>query len=204
MAEVDTNAIRAALAKLDVKNDDHWTEQGAPRLDALELASKVSRQDVTAAAPLFNRTNPVFTSAGQAAIDAMAAQAEAIAPPVLTSDELEMLELEVAEAVKEVEAQDKVVDAAKSKLVLAQQKRDQLIQRMDEGGADRTRNRNQEGIMAVLERGKIEREEKAKLARELRSAGITAKLLQAGSPLDQAMARKRGFGNQRPNLSARG
>lgn len=202
MSDVATNEIRAALAKLDAKNDDHWTEQGAPRLDALGLAGKPSRQEVTAAAPLFNRANPVLPSDS---VDALtqAGEVQVEQPKRLDADELEFLELEVAEADKEVLAQTTLVDQAKGKLQAAQHKRDELIRKMDVGSASRARTKNMEGIKAVLERGKAERAAKAELAAELRKAGITQKLLQAGSPLDQAMARKRAFGTQRPNLSTR-
>lgn len=54
----DKNAIVAALRELDPLNDDHWTADGAPRMDALEalLGDKsVTRKEVVEAAPDFNR-----------------------------------------------------------------------------------------------------------------------------------------------------
>src|SRR5688500_19828799 len=53
-----SDEIRAALATLDPKNENHWTEGGQPRLDALGLTPLPKRQEVTAAAPLFSRSNP--------------------------------------------------------------------------------------------------------------------------------------------------
>lgn len=50
-------AIVKALGQLDPKNDDHWTSDGLPRLDALKV-SGVKRGDVTDAAPNFTRDNP--------------------------------------------------------------------------------------------------------------------------------------------------
>jgi hypothetical protein len=51
--------IKAALAKLDVANDNHWTQDGAPRLDTVKMFAgdqSVTREMVAAAAPGFTRT----------------------------------------------------------------------------------------------------------------------------------------------------
>lgn len=54
-----TRDILNALQTLDVENDAHWTVDGAPRVDALaDLGlSGLTREIVTAAAPLFSRTS---------------------------------------------------------------------------------------------------------------------------------------------------
>ena len=52
--------IIEALKQLDANNDDHWTTDGHPRLDAVkELmgGTAVSREEVTKAAPAFSRSN---------------------------------------------------------------------------------------------------------------------------------------------------
>lgn len=50
--------IREAVFGLDPQNNEHWTADGLPRLDAVEnmLGGDVSRKSVTNAAPDFNRT----------------------------------------------------------------------------------------------------------------------------------------------------
>jgi hypothetical protein len=50
---VSDEDIRAAIDSLDPYNDDHWTKQDLPQLDALAelLDVKVSRAQVEAAAP---------------------------------------------------------------------------------------------------------------------------------------------------------
>lgn len=57
MAKVSADDIKAALAKLDPANDEHWTTDGLPRLDAIEalVGSAVARKDITNAAPEFTR-----------------------------------------------------------------------------------------------------------------------------------------------------
>ncbi|MCK5612907.1 hypothetical protein KAR91_64130 [Candidatus Pacearchaeota archaeon] len=50
--------ILEALSQLDPQNDDHWTANGSPRMDAIEELigdSSVTRADVTNAAPEFSR-----------------------------------------------------------------------------------------------------------------------------------------------------
>lgn len=50
--------ITEALALLDHENDDHWTTEGLPRMDAIvDLTgdASIKRKDVTDAAPEFNR-----------------------------------------------------------------------------------------------------------------------------------------------------
>jgi hypothetical protein len=51
--------IVEALRQLDEMNDDHWTADGAPAVDAVRsiLGRPASRQEITAAAPLFSRQN---------------------------------------------------------------------------------------------------------------------------------------------------
>ena len=53
-----TNKIVEALLKLDVKNDNHWTADGLPRLDTVKMLASdqaLTRDSVTAAAPGFSR-----------------------------------------------------------------------------------------------------------------------------------------------------
>jgi hypothetical protein len=49
--------VNAALALLDPKNDDHWTQAGEPKVDAVKaiVGGDVSRDDIKAAAPDFDR-----------------------------------------------------------------------------------------------------------------------------------------------------
>ncbi len=52
--------IKSALAKLDPSNDNHWTAEGFPRLDAVRLLAadgSLSREAVTNAIPGFARGN---------------------------------------------------------------------------------------------------------------------------------------------------
>jgi hypothetical protein len=50
--------ILESLSKLNPADDSHWTQDGSPRLGA--VGEGVTRQDILAVAPLFNRKNPVL------------------------------------------------------------------------------------------------------------------------------------------------
>ena len=54
--------IRAALEKLDVENDSHWTDEGLPRLSVMKelLDGKVGRNDIEMASPNFSRESPTL------------------------------------------------------------------------------------------------------------------------------------------------
>lgn len=51
--------ILKALATLDVKNDAHWTMDGAPKIDVLKLVA-VTRDHIKKVAPGFCRANPTL------------------------------------------------------------------------------------------------------------------------------------------------
>jgi len=57
-----TTQIQEALKQLDPANDDLWTSEGLPRLDVLKemLGNPVSRAQITEAAKMFTRANPVI------------------------------------------------------------------------------------------------------------------------------------------------
>lgn len=188
--------IRAALATLDPKNENHWTEGGQPRLDALGLSPVPKRSDVTAAAPLFSRSNPEVPASEKPKQEPAVEQVPVA--PTLDSKLVGLQgDLEAAQKLVQ-EQQDKLV-AAKKALADAQAERDKVVVALEKSGL-RKDHENILGIRAVLERSKQERAAKAEIANELRRVGVTEKLLQGGSALDRAMARKRGFGLQRPNM----
>ncbi len=54
-----TQDIHLALKNLDTENNDHWTNEGLPKVTALNI-NGLARKDVTAAAPHFTRTNPTL------------------------------------------------------------------------------------------------------------------------------------------------
>lgn len=60
--------LLVALTALAVANDNHWTQDGAPRLDTVKMLAgdpSITREQINAAAPGFSRTNPVVPGAVQ-------------------------------------------------------------------------------------------------------------------------------------------
>lgn len=54
--------IIEGLRKLNVENDNHWTADGLPKIEALKftVGPSVTREDVNSVAPGFTRSNPVI------------------------------------------------------------------------------------------------------------------------------------------------
>lgn len=112
------NTIRVASTKLDVDNDDHWTADGLPGLEAIHHFTgnqKIKRGNVTDALPDFNRdaarakaaeatAEPAApAAAGEAPVDAPKVFAEGdkvdvngfVIPQEHTEDELQLTEDEL-------------------------------------------------------------------------------------------------------------
>jgi hypothetical protein len=72
---MNASDILSALETLDPEVDDHWTEDGAPRLDVVgKLLPNITREQVTRAAPLFSRSKPELPNLEAAREEAEAAQ----------------------------------------------------------------------------------------------------------------------------------
>ena len=87
------NAILEALVKLDILNDNHWTNDGLPRLEPLRMLvgnQGLSREDVTKAAPGFSRQTPKL---GDAAEQANAAATSAAPTPPTAAGNVALLPL---------------------------------------------------------------------------------------------------------------
>lgn len=88
--EAQNERIRTALAQLDHDNDDHWTEDGLPRLAVVQkLASdgNFKRADMATAQPGFVRFVRKNTKASTDTLSTNAAAAESD-PPEMTADGL--------------------------------------------------------------------------------------------------------------------
>lgn len=89
--------LKEALSKLDSDNDDHWTQEGLPRLDVLKTMTgqSVTRSDIFEISKKFNRYNTSLEGD------------EVIADETESED----VEVEEAEVEPEVEAEQVVVTA---------------------------------------------------------------------------------------------
>lgn len=87
------NKILDALRKLDVKNDNHWTAQGEPRIDTVKFNVgdgnvDVTRDSINAAAPNFSRSTAegYKTEGEQSAGDQGGDQPEIVVTPPATAE----------------------------------------------------------------------------------------------------------------------
>lgn len=239
---IDTKtAILTALTQLDTTNDEHWTGDGLPRLDALAKlmhVSNVKRGDVTEAAPNFTRDNATLeapevpaeptgatamggssdplgpdesdVSTAQAA-DADDATDPAGQPPAITLDEsleglfdddepaneMDEAELAVAEAKAKLEEAEAAANEAKKVVAEAQKDVDRIVAERD---ANKSPHEDMEARLTYIRRQHQMRAERAGAAHAVLK-GINLENLDPRSPLDRAMARKKGFGNRgRPQM----
>jgi len=183
--------IIEALKQLDLENDDHFTNDGSPRIDVVVELSGVKglkRGDITGAAPAFSRDNPVFEITDEKE-DEVTVEEE-----TEDGDDLQALEIKAQKAEDVLkEAQAKALEAEKAVLE-AQRARDAIIEARE---AERPVHENQQNIMNYLESQKRLREAKVNKFNKA-VEGIDLKQLDPVAPIDKAMARKKGHGLTRP------
>jgi hypothetical protein len=209
------NAIKAALVGLDPKNDDIWTSSGQPLVDAVRKAvgdDTITRQDITNADPTFSREAALAALGTVEEQTAPPAEPEVkVQPPVVdpdagktNDDEPEEVKLSPVEKAKAVlEAKRLALEAAQRDLKKAQDAADAEIMKAD-AGREKPHIENMRAIQTFIKSQTEQRMQKAMLAQDLRKVGITPEMFRTGSRLDQAMARRRDRGMNRPNLLHQG
>ena len=88
---MDAN-LKEALLKLDVENDNHWTEQGFPRIETLKFLTgdvSITRESINSAAPGFNRSNREIADAATEILPSVAIETPAKVEPVAAIEEYE-------------------------------------------------------------------------------------------------------------------
>ena len=215
---MDAEKILAGLQKLVRENDNHWTQDGKPRLEAVRLLAgdqSLSREDIDAAAPGFSRQQQAASEGGDQPLE-QNTSAESMAP------------LEAAKIQEHVDAaagtippagdapsalQPESAPEAAGKVEAAQRRLDVARQRKKE--ADQEFTTAQAELDALIVAGEIpeetfseqyqrhqkaQQERLAERARQIEALkGIDLKaIIPRKAPIDQAYARKNGRGTQRP------
>lgn len=176
----------AALGALDSTNDEHWTSDGAPLMDAVNvLAPGAKRQDVRRVAPNYTRANREL---GEPEVEPKAKDSAPVRPaaPVgLAEAEAAMQAADVARAV----AEQAYKDACKQ--------HDSLLRQAPEAyvSADR---KHMENVQFYLRSQRASQERRDVRRRQVIDAGVTREDLESRSPIDRAMARKTGLDGGRP------
>lgn len=212
--------IKAALAKLDINNDNHWTEDGAPRVDTVRFVASnqsLTRDQITQAAPGFTRATalqpqPVLNPDGPVEDDKDDSAAPVL--PVVTAPP-------AASAPTASEEQEPPVDAlqrakedlqhAKANLEQARVLRDKVIAEFDALTAKvdklqlayeelEPKLKHDDAVQGYLASQRELLEQRAQKALFWRESGIDLKtLLPSKAPIDMAMARRNLRGGQRPS-----
>lgn len=213
-----------SLKKLDVKNDNHWTADGLPRLDTVKMLAAdqtVTRDQVAAAAPGFSRNSaatwaPVATQQTDQGVTpaekeiapvAANAQAEQEVPALVKNEEvkvetedknIDLLKVAFLEQTKKVEGLRQAKEKLNSEFEAERQKEDDMRAELEakNPNLDNTPNAIQ-GYLAAQQKLLEERAAKKQI---LRDSGVDFKELQRGlkAPIDTAMSRKNSRGTQRP------
>ena len=216
--------IKEALAQLDTLDDDQWTTDGAPKTETVSeiMGSKVSRADITAAAPKFSRSNgdleevepvvenkqpevkeaepeatPVDTSILEAFADMDPMLPEELAEKVLSKIDPRLLpevDLMFAAQIAEFEKREKEMEEVKRKLKLGRALTTTWIKQLVPDMS------NQEAIQAYIRSSTEKRAAAAENIRNvlggLKPADIAK--LDPRAPIDRAFARKTQRGGNRP------
>ena len=217
--------IKEALAQLDSMEDSHWTADGAPAVDAVSaiMEKKVTRAEITNAAPKFSRENMDLTEVEttNAVSEEGQGQEEVIVDEELDTSVLEefvdmepMLPNELAdkvlskinpkllpevermltEQIAMVEAEEREVEEMKRKLKLGKALTQTWIKQLIPDMS------NQEAIQAYIRSSAANRAAKAaeipRVLGGLKPADIAK--LDPRAAIDRAFARKTARGGQRP------
>jgi len=207
--------IKEALTALDVADDEQWTADGLPKVDTMQEATanpELKRADITEAAPLFTRTNPVLevedVTAGEksdvgTSPEEIAAAAELAAAGEGDGDKPEdevdpdaevgtgRDHPDVLAAQAEIEMLNEVKTEADKRLVIANKHLHKMLSM--HAPLKRSSKDNQRGIMHHIQSQIAGRATRASNGAQLKDLLMQA----AKSPLDQAAMPKLGHGTKR-------
>lgn len=172
-----SDQILESLSQLDPDNDDHWTQDGQPRLGA--VGEGVSRQSILDVAPLFSRKNPVLPE-----------QLSDEEVEQVLGDELEAIQQAKDEAEDEIRKAVEAREAADAKLAAAEDKLNDI--RRSELFRDTRSDTeiNRDYLRSEFEQ-RLQRAKNQSTMREmLEAAGATGRdfRMLTGSPLDRNIA----------------
>lgn len=223
--------ITDALSKLDPANDNHWTQDGLPRLDTIKILSgdpSLTREQVTAAAPDFNRGAAQAAAAAQqagagttpaaptepapqgAATAATGTETPPPAPPAPPESELPNLNPPpVAEDANDADTLSAKLEQAQLNLSDAQDRLELARQELTDAQNEVAKLEAQikeetpagaNPITEYLKRQQKDLEERGVRKALIKESGLDLKQLAKDlkSPLDAAMERKNGRGAARP------
>lgn len=170
-----------ALAELDPANDEHWTRDGLPRVDAVAALSGLTglkRGDLEAAAPGFSRESPQFAEIGAGNGQTSPSELDTDSQISAWQARRDDLKRQIAESRREREA-------AHRRELEMQAELDQLTLKIESAVPA---PKPQEIIQTYI-----------KSENELRAQRVAEEPVDGRAPIDKALAASRGRGAGRPN-----
>lgn len=165
-----TKKMRKALSQLDSSNDDHWTEEGLPRLNIISnfFGNNVSREMVTDAAKGFCRTNTSLDESVPSDADSTA-DVSVTSKKVIESDDLEADPTSKDDAIiqAELEAAHKNVKEANGRLHKANAAMDEVISRREKASDGRTAAHNIKYYLKIKQEERVSKINRAKEIAEI-------------------------------------
>jgi len=188
--------ILEALSKLDASNDNHWTQDGLPRLETVRFMAAhqgLTREQVSEVAPGFSRSTASMLEA-QPVLTAPVAEPTVVAPRQELTPE-ETVASEVASQRRALTSVEEFLRMKRAELLsiqhqldLATKEKDRLLEALEPKAQS-----NQDAIRAYLDRQKEILEERRARKELLATSGIDLKLLAENlkAPIDAMRARRR-------------
>jgi TolA-binding protein len=201
-----SDLILQALGLLDPTNDDHWTEDGLPRVDVVKeltglkdikrgditgLAPELTRDSVRAAAVVVHLMSPPDTTPPADVAARNELEQGAMEGDTLDGVEEDTLEARLQDVEKRIAARQDHINAETRILQRLADERDELIQLLDPGTGNH--RQNQENIMAFLQRQHQNRMQKA-AQRAAILGHLDPSTADPRSALDRAFSRKNSRG----------
>jgi len=226
--------IKAALAKLDANNENHWTADGLPRIETVKFLAgdqSLTRELITNAAPGFSRaaalqgaafatppvTTPAQPSAAPVTPAAVGEQPQGTGDGATQGPSQEEQDADETDETDEMDALSVELRAAQDKLDEIRAAKTEIDKTFSEQlklvdalilAVDKARRPSadtQNAIQAYLARQRRNLQDRADRQRQLKGVDLASILKGvAKSPLDLAMARKNMRGAQRPNRTPQG
>jgi hypothetical protein len=187
------STIKEALLKLDPTNDDLWTEDGLPRVDVLSalVGKALERKDVTDAAPLFTRANPVVDGESAKPVEGAAEETDK-SEFVSTATDEDAARANARATIKELEEELVMMDRAQAQLTAA---RDRNIKDLEKARQQLARLSPADSPSAVIQNylasQKANRAAVVANVAALRQTGITPDMFRVRAPIDEALKGKR-------------
>lgn len=207
MADTQDNIVQA-LDMLDPSDDEHWTEDGSPRVDKVREITGIedlSREEITDAAPQFMRpsTEPEETPVGQVEEEKPKEEVAELSPveeePEVSDEEAEQRMTAYGRAMDDLDnnitAINQELADKKNALLEAKAERARVQEERD---AEFPPKSPAEAYREVVARAHAERASRVGARIALEDLAGKPLDIRTGSALDESMKSRRGFGNARP------